>query len=286
MLSKDTRGFTLIELLVVIAIIALLLSIVVPSLRLAKQKASTSVCLTNTKNLALGWYMYQQDGGGRIMSALMDGTEEPSGVRVGWINRPYKNTPGDCSITQTHPEVTDEDEIRGIRDGRLYEYVNEPKAYHCPGDRLRTSKYDGSTIYVSYSIPAALYGHTNPSHVLYNRQIRRYSEIRLPSSRYVFVETAEERNWNENGRFVMGVPQLTGGPWGWWGPMAINHGDSSVLAYADGHSEVRRWRDSFTKERISKLSRLNVPTYDIEFPPPEQIEDIAFMARGWPYRGN
>ena len=59
------RAFTLIELLVVIAIIALLLAILTPSLSLAKRKAAAAVCLVHVKNLALSWYMYQEDNNGR-----------------------------------------------------------------------------------------------------------------------------------------------------------------------------------------------------------------------------
>jgi len=52
-----TRAFTLIELLVVIAIIALLMAVLMPALRLARQQGATGMCLSNTKNLSLGWYM-------------------------------------------------------------------------------------------------------------------------------------------------------------------------------------------------------------------------------------
>ena len=55
------KAFTLIELLVVIAIIALLLAIVVPALHMAKRKGSLVVCMMNTKNLSLSWYMYKED---------------------------------------------------------------------------------------------------------------------------------------------------------------------------------------------------------------------------------
>jgi prepilin-type N-terminal cleavage/methylation domain-containing protein len=69
MLQRSARGhlgFTLIELLVVIAIIALLVSILLPSLRTAKELAVGVQCLSNTRNLALGLNMYASDQGGYL----------------------------------------------------------------------------------------------------------------------------------------------------------------------------------------------------------------------------
>ena len=55
------HGFTLIELLVVIAIIALLVSILMPSLNKAKQLARGVVCQSNLRNLHMGTVLYSEE---------------------------------------------------------------------------------------------------------------------------------------------------------------------------------------------------------------------------------
>jgi len=54
-------GFTLIELLVVIAIIAILAAILFPVFARAREKARQTSCLSNVKQLSLGFLMYAQD---------------------------------------------------------------------------------------------------------------------------------------------------------------------------------------------------------------------------------
>lgn len=61
MRSFKSKGFTLIELLVVIAIIAILAAILFPVFAQAREKARQSACLSNMKQVGLGFMQYTQD---------------------------------------------------------------------------------------------------------------------------------------------------------------------------------------------------------------------------------
>ena len=58
---RAVSGFTLIELLVVIAIIAILAAMLLPALQRAKQKAHAVHCVSNLKQLQMGWQLYAGD---------------------------------------------------------------------------------------------------------------------------------------------------------------------------------------------------------------------------------
>ena len=60
------RGFTLIELLVVIAIIALLLSILLPSLQAVKHRARGTVCISNLKHWSFSFLLYASDNNDKL----------------------------------------------------------------------------------------------------------------------------------------------------------------------------------------------------------------------------
>ncbi len=59
--SRRPGGFTLIELLVVIAIISLLVSVLLPSLRKAKELARSTICKSNLRNVGLAMLLYAEE---------------------------------------------------------------------------------------------------------------------------------------------------------------------------------------------------------------------------------
>lgn len=123
---KHFNGFTLIELLVVIAIIALLLSILMPSLRKAKSLAVRLRCTHNLKQIDLAMNMYLNSND-NIFPCAQDPL--PTGVWL-WMGRGWRSFL--------------EPEMGGNID------ANNPSVLFCPQDKTSKEKYE-STSY-SYSM--------------------------------------------------------------------------------------------------------------------------------------
>ena len=163
LLKVIRKGFTLIELLVVVAIIALLLAILVPSLRAAQKRAQAVVCRTNLRNCAHGAMLYAGSHDGQF-PAYRNQTDAEYLSRPGW----YPDIGWDCpskylSIRngwETQMMGGTNDCIRGWEDAahfpkplydmdidrKLAEYVDE-ESFRCPADDGVTLAPNSPTTY-------------------------------------------------------------------------------------------------------------------------------------------
>jgi prepilin-type N-terminal cleavage/methylation domain-containing protein len=85
--SRKSHGFKLIELLVVIAIIAILAAMLLPALSKARERARSSICINNLRQLGLAFNLYAEDHDGFLLPVRSGGTG--SGLWWDQIIRPY-----------------------------------------------------------------------------------------------------------------------------------------------------------------------------------------------------
>ncbi len=104
-MATARRAFTLIELLVVIAIIALLMSILMPSLQRVRKQARAVACLSNLKQWSYIWHMYTEDSNGKFNTGGTAGGDAANDWLV--ILMPYYQDRGKLTVcpAATRPMV-------------------------------------------------------------------------------------------------------------------------------------------------------------------------------------
>ena len=292
---RKIKGFTLIELLVVIAIIALLLAVILPSLRAAKELASGVVCTNNQKSLATAWILYADDNDGKIVGgSTYYAGNKPTPYR--WVEPPLLQ-PIYQSQTASQAQLSQETRLNGIRAGKLFTYINNEKVYHCPGDNTFTNA-EPYAVYRSYAITGLMNGEDfmqngrennnqfNPIRPDFYRKVTldgvlkelkvaiKITDVQSPGSKLLFVEedVVKGKKVGNQQEYNKGGWVLLSNGYTWWDAPAGYHNEGSTFSYADGHADRRKWRDKDT---------VNLVENAVSDPHPGNNEDLMWLARGY-----
>jgi len=223
--SSDQVGFTLIELLVVIAIIAILAAMLLPVLSKAKARGQGISCLNNTRQLTMGWIMFEGDNDEHLMS----GSEA--------VDKNLNSMDWTASIKNI-----DTLGLVGPTAG-MANFCPSAKVYKCPADNYQSSANPGPRTR-SLAMDGALGGANNPTFV--NQNGRTYfaavkvGDLNIPGPANVFVFLDEHAD-SINDAVFMEDPGYAPGSEKWRDLPASYHNGSGSLSFADGHSEIHKW---------------------------------------------
>ena len=141
-MKRRRSGFTLIELLVVVAIIALLISILLPSLARARDQAKKTACASNLHQMGIGFNTYATEYNNDLPPETTRGLENYFfGSNTAFLY--LRRWSGGGAPVYIYPNGTPDNSGAHWRELMLQDtgIITDPRVFYCPGMSNNTWMY-------------------------------------------------------------------------------------------------------------------------------------------------
>jgi len=232
----EGEGFTLVELLVGIGIIAILMALLLPSLRNAREQSRSLACLSNLREMMHAAAIYQSGNGGRFPIAVYSVNRAPIFINYGW------------DFIETRDTSTG---VTTIEPGTLWWGNATLRVQQCPS-------FDGKSVgyandpFTGYNYNTSYIGREMLAGVLVAPPAKA-SQIRHPSRTAVFGD----------GEYAIGANKFMRSPFPapgepavarYAGTQGFRHRGRTNVAFADGHAESMP--DRFTTSTTGDMPKI------------------------------
>jgi prepilin-type N-terminal cleavage/methylation domain-containing protein/prepilin-type processing-associated H-X9-DG protein len=249
---KKQKAFTLIELLVVIAIIALLLSILIPSLNKARELANRVVCSSRLKIYLKASLTYASSNNGYYVPAGYSPYYDPTKTNGGTPSQQY------CSwaLNAGYRKYIDIDNFRGdivlLKKGQLA----FPKEYLCPSDKISKDPDNISQYGVLTSFAYNVTDWNPWNNGWLNRIVgHRVDSLKRPAIKIHFIDGIDWWTSYESADYKKGWDKLGQVKSDWYrdghinpkvyAPVFYRHNEGADVGFYDGHVDYMKKQEVF-----------------------------------------